>query len=315
MRDVFLICEGTHGQVDQRVLDLLVITEYGLQARIKPAGGSSSLGALATYLQEEATRGPAAMSKVKPEVFTIKDRDFSPLSQAESTWTDAANRKLMWRRHEIENYLVEPSVVHTWFENLRLDPPRKMDTHRLPVSLTEVEALISNLARSTLHHHVGRLIFGEMQQSHRVYTDTIQPLLPKRSGHVILDPNRFPTPTRADWLSALNVEWSRVQSNRRKTGRIPCWTARRIRERFDSLLTQFQHPSYFAAKTYLLDFEGKGLLWSLGNRIQQLTGLPISTDTLENELISVLSNAYQMYRPFQPDEFHDLAERMKQASP
>lgn len=314
MRDIVLVCEGTHEQIDQRVLDSLVIAAHGVSARIKPAGGSSSLGALKTFLEQETTRGPAGTSVVKPMIFTVTDRDFQSLAQAETTWANPACQKLIWRRHEIENYLAEPAVVHTWFEALRRKPPRDMAIDQLPKTLLEVESLIESLARASLDHHVGQLVFAQMQQSYRTYTDTTQLSRPARSGAVVLDPNRFPAPTRLDWLNALNSEWRRVERNRRKTDRIPCWTADRIRQQFDSLIAKLSLSSYFADKTYLLDFEGKGLLWALSNRLRQLTRLSLSNDKLESELIAALPNAYSNFQPFQPDEFLDLATRMKLAS-
>lgn len=314
MRDVFLVCEGTHGQIDQRVLDSLVITAHGVPARIKPAGGSSSLGALRTFLEQEATRGPAAASIVRPAVFTVKDRDFQPLVKAAATWADISCHQLIWRRHEIENYLVEPAVVHTWFETLRLKPPPRMAVAQLPTTLAQVETLIESLARDLLEHHVGQLVFAEIQQSCRYYTDTTQLSRPARSGSVVLDPNRSPAPKRRDWLNALNVEWRRVERNRHKSGRIPSWTTSRIRQQFDARFTDLSLPSYFAQKTYLLDFEGKGLLWALSNWLRQLTGISISNDQLESDLIGVLPTAYSQFQPYQPDEFLDLATRMKRAS-
>ena len=54
-------------------------------------------------------RQPAYLTRQNQLVYTIQDRDFRPLSEAEGCYSENyAGRHFMWRRHELENYLIEP---------------------------------------------------------------------------------------------------------------------------------------------------------------------------------------------------------------
>ena len=89
-----LLCEGDS---DERLLDRIFNTRELKAQQV----GTRNIRPAAAYLARQ-----------NQPVFTIQDRDFRPLSEAEECYSqNYAERHFMWRRHELENYLIEPRVV------------------------------------------------------------------------------------------------------------------------------------------------------------------------------------------------------------
>ena len=120
-----LLCEGGS---DERFLDRIFNTR---ELKAQQVGGTRNLRPAAAYLTRQ-----------NQLVFTIQDRDFRPPSEAEECYDpNYANRHFMWRRHELENYLIEPRVVANCFK--RLQPHSKIT---LPETDDSVRHWIKNLA-------------------------------------------------------------------------------------------------------------------------------------------------------------------------
>lgn len=313
MPDVVLVCEGRHDRIDQQVLDHLVMAAHRAPGKLKSAGGSGGLGTVGQFLVQESARGPKAGSHVTTIVFTVKDRDFRPRSDADATWADPKCRNLVWRRHEMENYLLDPAVVHEWFESLRRKSLPGIGVRGLPANFDEVVNLLRTFAEVRREHHAGQLLHWEMLCTYQPYQNAMALQRPKRSGEMVLSPARLPAPSRSHWLEALNRNWQRITRTHRNL-HLPKWSTHRIRTRYDEILDQFD-SRYFTEREYLLDFEGKGLLWALCDYVKQTCHLhTLKEATVEQDLLFALPIAYQKHQPFRPDEFKDLAQRMAQAS-
>jgi hypothetical protein len=129
--NVFLVCEGPANSLDQRVLDALVIQMHGLATQVVAAGGDRGLGAVRAYLHHP----PHAIA------LSIEDRNHRPRPEAEQTWANPGGTRFIWRRHEIENYALEPAVVLELFEDFRRTLPPGWPQH-LPTTLTAVSTLL-----------------------------------------------------------------------------------------------------------------------------------------------------------------------------
>jgi hypothetical protein len=108
---VFLVCEGENRGLDNRILDPLVIQHHNLTVQLAPSGGSGGLGGVRVCLRNLAHNNIA---------MSVEDRDyFRTQAQADAGWGNPAASEFFWRRHEIENYLLHPSVVLALFNDLR----------------------------------------------------------------------------------------------------------------------------------------------------------------------------------------------------
>lgn len=112
LRMAYLVCEGQPDGLDIQVLDLVIAQKFGRDVTIEAAGGDRSLGSVREYLSKRNRT---------PRVLSIEDRNFHSRADAERTWTNPGAKGLMWRRHEIENYLLDPRLVADAFRALRED--------------------------------------------------------------------------------------------------------------------------------------------------------------------------------------------------
>lgn len=105
MPEIHLVCEGEKGSLDLRVLDAIIAQRFGSFVTIWPSGGDQGLGSVCRHLERAA---PAGAKRV---ALAIQDRNFQSREDAERCWKDVRARSLLWSRHEIENYLLEPRVL------------------------------------------------------------------------------------------------------------------------------------------------------------------------------------------------------------
>ena len=124
-----LLCEGDS---DERFLDRIFNTR---ELKAQQVGGVGNLRPAAAYLTRQ-----------NQPVFTIQDRDFRPRSDAEECYKgNYAERHFLWRRHELENYLIEPRVVANCFKQLQLH-----SKITLPETEDSARHWIRNLAQALL---------------------------------------------------------------------------------------------------------------------------------------------------------------------
>ena len=147
-----LLCEG---KFDERFLDRIFNTR---ELKAQQVGGARNLRPTAAYLTQQ-----------NQLVFTIQDRDFRPLSEAEECYSENyAERHFMWRRHELENYLIEPCVVANCFKQLQ--PYSKVT---LPDTEDSASGWIKNLAEDLLEDQAGRQTVWELRhQLHDTFPTT-----------------------------------------------------------------------------------------------------------------------------------------------
>src|SRR5574341_1566025 len=116
MANIYLICEGTADGLDLRVLNTIIAQKLGKEVQISAAGGDSSLGSVVRWLEEKSRqrRKDNKLGRPLDHAYSVQDRNYESKAKANDSWAQGKNR-FMWRRHEIENYLLEPRVLASAF--------------------------------------------------------------------------------------------------------------------------------------------------------------------------------------------------------
>jgi hypothetical protein len=149
---VHLVCEGGTTGLDNRVLDGLVIQFHNMAVQMAPSGGSGGLGAIRVYLLNRSPNDVA---------ISVEDRDYyQTRAQAHVRWGNLGATAYVWRRHEIENYLLHPRVVLALFDDYRAAGMPWAAT--LPASEPDVLTLLQAVAAPLLENHVGEVLRVEL---------------------------------------------------------------------------------------------------------------------------------------------------------
>lgn len=301
----YLVCEGPADGLDIRVLDLIIAHKLNLPVQIIPAGGEGSLGSVATWLEERSREllPDGTSSSPRDRAYAVEDRDFCPAEEVEQIWRQPNSKRWMWRRHEIENYLLDPRLVADAFRALQAALVRGADA--LPCDPKAVLRVLQELARPMLEDHAGWLTYWHLISHKRNTADTRllwpdPPLQPSSNSSY---------PGRDAWLEYLCSECVRLKDACKQVSEDIALDRSTIVEVYDHTLSQVTHPDFLASGRFLLDLDGHRLMSALCMYINQ-AGVPrLSRFDLESELLNALD---RLYAPgfFEPDDFARLAEKM-----
>lgn len=306
MADTYLICEGPAHGVDLRLLDMIVAQRLcaGSSVRIVPSGGDSGLNAVRVH-HEEKSRKVQTQGKKKGKLgppadkaFSIQDRNFRPRAEADASWHRKNNKSLIWRRHEIENYLLAPRVVLAAFHSLRTSPKYKNSSGipKIPVDESEVSSLLMDLARPLRENHAGELLRYELDVA-----------LKRSRAFSILNPgNSTRNWTKTQWLTHLHLEGQRIQSECNTVIGLPDLAPATIDQQFDAIFARIGDPHFLTSGEYLEEMGGHELMSALVEHIHSLGGIQIAAAELEEVLLQAFGNVYQSGL-FHPDDFAALA--------
>ena len=302
---VYLVCEGPADGLDIRVLDLMIAQKLNREIQIIPAGGVRSLGSVASWL-EERSRKPlpdGTMGSPRDRAYVIEDRDFRSLEEVERTWQQPNRKRWVWRRHEIENYLLDPRLIVDAFNALKAARVRGADL--LPGDIDVVFRDLREIARPMLEDHAGWLTYWNLVSYKRDTADTRllwpdAPLQPSSGSSY---------PGRAEWLDYLRSECARMNEACKRLTEDVVFDGPAIADAYDRTLSQVVDSDFLASGRFLLDLDGHKLMSSLRMYINR-TGVPrLSRSDLETELINALDRLYQPGF-FERDDFSRLAERV-----
>lgn len=284
MANVHLICEGRRDGLDQRLLDRLVVRRVVRAVLVEPAGGDRGLEAVRRHFD----RPPAG------HAVSVQDRNYEPLARGESSWANPAPKKFLWRRHEIENYLLEPLVIHALFEGYRRASGAAWSM-ALPVTEAGVGDLLRALAVPLLPAHAANVAREELVR------------LINATGELKFAPRKPPAP--AHWLASLQAEAARLVRACGDVAASPEFGPARIEARFQALLASFQRPDFLTSGEYTRDMAGKELLGGLHSRLRGL-GAPkgLTREELEDQLAGAADRVYRPRATYAPDDFADLAD-------
>lgn len=290
----YLVCEYA---LDGRVLNELVIQRHNLNVQIVLAGGNSGLGPIRGYLAPQSSSNVA---------LTIRDRDYDrSLADANATWANPNGRGFIWRRHEIENYLLHPQVVLSFFNEVRA-APKGAWANTLPTTEADVSTLLEQLATPFLDNHAAGVLRSELvRQINLVGSLSYGPTSPSPQPGAN-------SPTQAEWLPVLIAEANRLRSVCVGVNSLPHLQSADITARYATLLTQCHDPAFLTTGDFLREMGGKELVAALSRQLHGLGARGLDKDQLADKLVAVLSRIYSPNTLFQPDDFSELANILGQ---
>jgi hypothetical protein len=306
MREVWLLCEGKEGSLDEQVINALVIQPSGLDTRLVPAGGDSSLPLAKQLLPQIAIpRTPSGRLRER-RILTVRDRNFEALSKVEASWNDIACSELIWRRHEIENYLLHPLAVYRAVNALRLGNPPFAQADDARVLLIEI-------GRSLAAHHAGILLAEKYGLECKTRLDRQDFSIPKQWRKLSVSASG--TEAQRRWVTEIRRALSQFRNNYHRCGRVRAVPSVEVRRRYDEELRKFMAEEYLDDLRFLEEFEGKALLARLRERLRSDFRLGPTEETLTTELLKQLKVGYISGDiQFGPDEFAGLQDRLRRAA-
>jgi len=288
----YLICEGRADGLDVMVLNSIIAQKLGRDVVIEAAGGERGLGSVAFYIE----------MRYSTRAYFIEDRNYRSLEEVEAVWVRTDGKRFIWRRHEIENYLLDPRVVADAFASLRTTTQNWPTT--LPQTPEEVDKMLQQLAGLMIEHHAG-WVTGRLVKKKRAAADHRfkwpEPPLKPPAG------DRYPR--RQEWLDHLCQECSRVKGDCVAFAQLPDFEMTAVTALYDQVLSEAKQPDFFSSGQYLVDMAGKELTTALCEFINQQGVSNLSRADLETELINALGRQYA-HGFFDPDDFSDLANRL-----
>jgi hypothetical protein len=289
---VHLVCEGGNTGLDYRVLDRLVIQFHNLAVQMAPSGGSGGLGAVRVFL---LNRSPHDIA------ISVEDRDYyRTQAQAHAGWANRAANGYVWRRHEIENYLLHTRVVLALFDDYRAAAIPWAAA--LPASEADVLTLLQTVAAPLLENHAGEVLRVELLR-HSTWGGNLQ------FGAIIPPaPPGATVPGQAAWVPALQQEAARLCQVCTAAATLPNFQPAEIANRYQALLVQFQAPAFLTSGDFLIDMGGHEFMAALAAYLRGVGAPQGFTDSfLEDELLRVLTPIYQPGVLYHPDDFEELA--------
>lgn len=290
---VHLVCEGAPDGLDFRVLNLLIVQKLKRDVLIEPAGGDGSLGSVADYLRK----------RYKARAYTVEDRNFCPRDIADQTWNQPDQKRWIWRRHEIENYLLEPRLIVEAFRSLQASRVRGAD--ELPTDDRTVLAWLHQTARFMLESHAGWSTYWQLNLLKNKPDTDVRLLKPKDAL-----PSDAPLPqNKTEWLDYLLKECLRLKQACQHLVEEKAFEEAAIVERYDAVLAQISAPDFLDSGCFLFDLEGKKMLSAMLERVNRAGVSRLSYSDWVSELVGALD---RLYGPgfFEPDDFAQLADRL-----
>ena len=269
-----LLCEGDS---DERFLDRIFNTR---ELKAQQVGGARNLRPAAAYLTQQ-----------NQLVFTIQDRDFRPLSEAEECYSDNyTERHFMWRRHELENYLIEPRVIGNCFKQLQ--PHSKIT---LPETDDSVRHWTKNLAQDLLEDQAGRRTSWELRHQ---FHNTFPTASSRSQGNAIQN--------REEWQNRLISEMKEIRSQARQFEDFVQTREADILQNYEANLQFFNEPSFLDADGHLKDFGGHEMVQKIYQEAQ-INVKRYGLQDFQTDLVNSFVEEWNRDLSFlQPNDFADL---------
>lgn len=264
MKERWLYCEG---QTDAPVLKS-VFAAFGFDVIAESTGGNP--GEIVRWRRENNVVAAS-----------VSDRDYQSKVDCDASYSDGSV-KFLWRRHSIENYLLEPVVVTAAINNIK----RTLQAMPYPPACTDalpendVEAI-----RNELHEAGKQLFFKESGCLciHSLWVDLRESLgrIQQRVPAVFTSGNSV---TEEDCVAALTAEAARLTTATSDAINSDALTEGGVARRYTEKLAEIQRPEYQQNMTFLHEFHGKRLLKAFLNRMNQSFGFQSSASLFTSEL-------------------------------
>lgn len=292
--EILIVCEGRNHSLDERVLSIALGAQQGVRFRLTPSGAALGVEAVCQNLNH-----PRAQAVV------LKDRDYGALGDG-SLFDGTCFR---WRRHEVENFLIDPTVLHEMFEQFRREDPTSWIA-KAPSTLDEVRDLLRGFARQHVVEHVAKALVADRQRRLREHglRDVVMPK---------------PLPTTADtWGAKLREEMRRIEACRDALARDPAFDPSKIEGEFHERLREATDGDLLGGERFLREMAGKNLFgslfqqidnWGAWRRPQGRIERPKRErrDDLQAWLLDALRRLLVGGHRFAPDDFGDLWKHLR----
>ena len=235
----------------------------------------------------------------------VVDRDYARRDVVEAAFNDG-KRRFRWRRHSIENYLLEPAVVvHALTSMINTTPSSK---RYLLGSVPNDEATIAmelrTCAQARAPQEAGRMAY------YRLWEDISDP-----AGRI---DNGLPTvlsqgsPNVAACRQALIAEVTRMIQKANETAACMYLAPLAIQQRYDDELARITAGGYMSQSCFLEEFHGRDLLGAVHARLNETYKMRLSRKTFTESLRDAVHVVYSANRLlYGTDDFLDLANGVR----
>jgi hypothetical protein len=294
MAQVFLVCEGERYSVDLRLLDAILAQRYGLPVQIEPGGGANQPRIVRSWLEQRVPGDTALL---------IHDRDYEPLLPIQARWADATEQCLFWTAHEIENYLLEPWLIHELFEEYRRTIAAVW-VGSLPPDAPAIEAVLQVAACRLFNDHVGRLLCGELRR-HKTTLGNTEINIPA------VDPLAG---TPADWQAGIQAQIAQLQMTCAAVTATPHFQAPNVLAAWTRIEGVVTDPAFLASGQYRQEMKGKRLINLFCEHLRRHCHYPGTEDRLTEDLITTARRVYRSVTAYTFTDFDNLANRLRVAA-
>lgn len=277
-----LFCEGADESVDSLVLGRL----YAGLVEIRPCGGK---GALQAYVKGYTRAHGTADARY----LVIRDRDFDeePTGQLDEPPLIVIDEHvMMWSRHEIENYLLDPPILACALEEGRRWPPL---AHIPAHDEAAAGALLERAARRIVYFEASRWTLGQIQRDRPIFMHRWGPDAPHLPEDLTLER------CRREALKRIEKIQDAVQKMRPS----------KATDLFDGFVQRFSTDEFFSASGHLSWFSGKDLLTAV---LLELELPPSLHRSLHGALLNAGVKALAALTPeARPRSFVELEHRIE----
>jgi len=283
----YLICEG---DFDKQILGEVLINKQNISVTIETAYGSGNL----SKMREEYER-----KNKNNRAYSIKDRDYRiSRNDADRKWQKATSKSLIWRRHEIENYLLNNIILHQAFSYLNLSESVSL-TQKLPLSRSDIDELLKELARRLLTEHIKHCVCWQVSVATAI-------------GSLPCDETLIGS-LEDDYLEKLDML---LQSRQQACDNLSTKITQNelsVRTIYETFQTQFNRSQFWDSGDFLYEMKGKRLVTELCSHINGLIGEDyFSVDMFKEEVLLESFKTVLKTETYQLDQdFVDLANHLQ----
>ncbi|GAB4283278.1 MAG: hypothetical protein Fur0025_13090 [Oscillatoriaceae cyanobacterium] len=240
----FVFCEGKQSSLDYKVLQLIWQRLTGDRPTIVPSGGKFAFANFA--------EGFFAASKIdNPRYIVLRDRDFDAPPSPDVRLIPGANQRI-WMTHRacIENYLLEPELIHAYWQakyKEKQENPTAKWGHGDSPGIEAISQWIESSATSIQSYQAVRWALGDLLQM----TGARSQLKTTWTGG---------SGTLPDSLALEECKTAALQQIIEPFCRdVEAITGTRFESSLAQYLAQFAAPDFWHNKAYMIWFHGKDI--------------------------------------------------------
>jgi hypothetical protein len=293
MPQLYLVCEGERGSLDIRLLDAVLAQSHGLPVVIEPGGGANNPRIVRRWLEQRVVGDIAIL---------IHDRDYELLATVQGKWANLAERCLFWMSHEIENYLLEPWVLHERLAEYRRTIAAGW-VATLPPDVPAIEAMLRGVAPRLFNDHIARTLCGHLRR-HKTTLGTTEINIPT------VDPLAG---TAVQWQAGIQGMIAQLHATCAGITMAPEFQQPAILAEWTRIENIVRAPGYLTSDLYRQEIKGKRLLNLVWDHLRGNCGYPGTQEDFTDDLVITVRTIYRTSPQFRFVDFDNLANRLRVA--